>query len=234
MGAESLRDAAILAVSHCLLGEDTMGETLTRIARLAVDALPNTQIAGLTMVSDGTIGTHVFTHPDAPAIDRSQYEAGEGPCLEAFRTGRVVDIPSMPEETRWPRFVRAALDGGILSSLSVPIPGPAGPVGAMNLYATVEHGFGPDDVATGLLLVEQASYVLINTAAFLGEQENVVNLRLAMQSRSIIDQAKGIIMGAQHVDAARAFAILVQQSQFENVKLRSVAEAIVRGATRPV
>jgi GAF domain-containing protein len=184
------------------------------------------------MISGDEIGTHVFTHPDAPDIDRAQYTAGDGPCLHAFRTGEVVQVPTMGAETRWPLFVEAALQHGILSTLSLPVFGTDGPVGAMNLYSEVEHAFGREEIATAQLLVEQAGYVLVNTDAFLEERQTSAGLRLAIESRSVIDQAKGIIMGAQHVSADEAFALLVKQSQFENVKLRTVADSLVRSTSR--
>jgi GAF domain-containing protein len=232
MNDDSLRDAAIRAVSHYFLGDETMKEALTRIAELTVGAVPGTKFAGLTMMSDGKIGTPVFTHSDAPEIDQAEYDADEGPCLEALRTGRVVSVPSLRGEARWPAFVDAAVNHGILSTAAFPMFGPDVPVGVMNLYATRENGFGENEISTAVLMAEQAGFVLVNTEAFWQERELSDGLRLAMDSRSVIEQAKGIIMNAQHVSADEAFALLVKQSQYENSKLRAVAEAIVRATSR--
>lgn len=172
----------------------------------------------------------MFTHPEAPEIDQAQYATGDGPCLDAFRHDRVVEIGSTA--TRYPEFVRVARQHGICSTLSLPRSGETGPMGAMNLYADTEHAFSEATAHTASLLALQAGCLLANAQAYWDARTLSENLKSAMESRSIIEQAKGIIMGAQRVGSDRAFEILRAQSQHENIKLCDIAQQIVDNSTK--
>jgi len=174
----------------------------------------------------------VFTHPEVPEIDRAQYETGRGPCVSAFETGDVFVIDSTRNEQRWPEFAAVARDHGVLSTLSLPMIINARPVGAMNLYAMTEHAFGEADIDVARQFSAQAAFVLANAQAYWDARSLSENLETAMVSRSVIEQAKGVIMNARGVDADDAFEVLVETSQTENIKLREVAQRIVEEASQ--
>ena len=103
-------------------------------------------------------------------------------------------------------------------------------VGAMNLYAHTERAFGETDRSNGELFASQAAIVLANAQAYWDAHQLSVGLSEAMAHRAVIEQAKGILMGAQAIDADAAFGMLVGASQRENLKLRDVAQRIVTNA----
>jgi GAF domain-containing protein len=224
---------AVAALTQYFVGDATMGETLTRVAELATTTVPQAEFVGITMMVDGRVGTYVFTHPTVQEIDRAQYETGDGPCLDAYRDGIVVPIESTETETRWRKFCRVAYDNGILSTISLPMkPSPDRTIGAMNLYAREPYAFGDEDAQIAQMFAQQAAFVLANAQAYWDARELHENLEAAMTHRAVIEQAKGMIMAALGCDEDRAFQVLSQQSQNENIKLREIARRVVDDAAR--
>ena len=184
-------------------------------------------MVGITMLVEGRARTAVFTDDDAPQIDSAQYETGIGPCLDAFRHQQVYRIDHMEKDQQWPPFSEAAGAHGVQSSLSLPLITRHEAVGALNLYSRSPAAFSDDDVEVGLQFARQAAIVLANCQAYSDAQQLGQDMAEAMKSRATIEQAKGILMGAQRCSADDAFQILVRASQRENRKLRDMAAEIV-------
>lgn len=224
--------SSLAALSRFFVGDGTIQQTLERVADLTVEAIEPAEMAGITMLVEGQKRTGVFTDPTAPHIDQVQYDAKDGPCLQAFEEQVITGIESTMEEGPWPEFRRAAAEHGILSTLSLPMVVNEVSVGAMNLYAKVERAFTDQHRETGTLFASQAAIVLANAQAYWEMRELSTGLAEAMQRRAVIEQAKGMLMAAQHCDEREAFDLLVKASQRENVKLRDVAQRIVDDAVR--
>ncbi|MEP7202942.1 MAG: GAF and ANTAR domain-containing protein [Ilumatobacteraceae bacterium] len=188
--------------------------------------VPGTKFVGLTMLVSDRPSTAVFTDPESPEIDQTQYDTGHGPCLDAFRTGRICVVPSTKQDNPWPEFSAACLAHGILSTLSLPLAVGEMPLGAMNLYAPDEFAYDGAQT-TALLFSTQASIVLANAQAYWDARSLGEPLSESIASRAVIEQAKGIIMGSMRCGADEAFDFLVKQSQHTNTKLRNVAQDIV-------
>ena len=224
---------SLAALSRYLLGDLTVSETLTHVAALIQDAIPAVRSVGLTLNIDGRDRTPIFTNELSPEIDKAQYDADDGPCLTAFREGHVATIDDTAETGRWPAFRAAALEHGIRSTLSLPLLVDAErAVGAMNLYAVDVRAFSAADRHTGELFAAQAAVVLANAQSYWDAQDLSESLGQAMASRAVIEQAKGILIGAQGIPADEAFDMLVKASQRENTKLRDVAGRIVENAVK--
>lgn len=229
---ESPLSESLSTLSRFLIGDHTLDETLRRVAELTVDAIAAATLAGITLSIDGRPRTAVFTGQAALEIDEAQYETGEGPGLDAFRERRVFLVDAIQEDDRWPAFRAAALAHGFHSTLSLPLVVDKQSVGAMNLYARKPRSFQPADPDTGALFASQAAIVLANSQAYWDAQSLSERLGEAMKSRAVIEQAKGILMGAQGCDEEHAFSLLVQASQRENVKLRDIAHRLVADAVQ--
>lgn len=224
-------DDAMTAMSRYLVS-DTMHDTLSRVCDQALRSITPATMAGITMSVDAKPGTHVFTHQDVPAIDRVQYETGDGPCVEAFCTGAVVYVRSTDEPGSFPAFTAVAAGFGVGSVLAVPMNTEAVTVGALNLYGAEREAFGDADVAVATEFAIQAAYVLANARSYWDARTLGENLSQAMASRAEIEQAKGVLMSATGMSAEEAFDELRRRSQCENVKLRDLAHQIVQGAGR--
>src|SRR4051812_35592510 len=104
------RAAALTALSQFLVTELSVGDTLQRIAAITIEALPAAEIAGMTMLGeDGQPTTAVYTDERSPEIDTGQYESGRGPCLDAWRTKKVVRVDDLDAAAAdYPEFAAAA------------------------------------------------------------------------------------------------------------------------------
>ena len=221
---------SLSTLSRFFVGDRTLKETLVRVSELTVEAMPAAALIGITLPVEGRQRTAVFTDQTAPEIDQAQYDAGEGPCLEAYRAQQIFVIDSMKESGPWPAFRAAALAHGVHSSLSLPLVVDKVSVGAMNLYAHEPYAFGLTERDTGAVFAAQAAIVLANAQAYWDAYSLSERLGDAMKSRAVIEQAKGMLMAAQRCDEDEAFAMLVRASQRENVKLREIARRIVADA----
>ena len=223
--------AGLAVLSAYFVDDGTVGETLLRVAEIAKQMVA-ADMAGITMIVEGRPRTGVFTDPLAPEIDEAQYDAGTGPCIDAFRHQRIYRIDSTADDDRWPEFTRDALAHGVRSTLSVPLAVRGEAMGSFNLYAKSFSAF--DDVNTRRveLFGRHAAIVLANSRIYWDARELNENLHQAMRSRATIDQAVGVLMAAGGRTPEAAFQVLVRASQRENRKLREIAEDIVGRAGR--
>ena len=228
---ESPLGESFAALSQFFVGDRTVEETLTRVSELATTAIEPADFIGLTTLVEGRRRTAVFTDPLSPQIDQAQYDTGDGPCLHAFETGKVVLVSSTREDGPYPAFRQAALDHGILSTLSVPLIANHATVGAMNMYSRTEDGFSESNREIAGLFAGHAAVVLANAMAYWDAHNLSLRLHESMDFRSIIEQAKGVLMATQTCSADAAFDLLTAASQRENVKLRVIAQRIVDRAT---
>jgi GAF domain-containing protein len=224
--------ATLVALHRYIAGDQTLGDTLTQVASLAMQAL-DAEVAGISMVDGrGRALTPVYTDETSPQIDQAQYDAGRGPCLDAHRTATILRIDDTSADERWPEFSEAARQHGIRSTISLPMVVGERAVGALNLYSREVARFHEKQEEWGMTFAGQAAIAVANANAYFEQADLAGNLRHAMASRAVIEQAKGVIMASMGVDADEAFEILRQQSQETNEKLREVAVTIVEQQRR--
>ena len=218
----------LAALSKFFVGENSLEQTLQRVIELTQTTLPSVDMVAITMLNgDAEPSTTVFTDEVAAQIDQAQYDAGSGPCLEAFRDCTAIRIESMIDDGRWPLFAAAALHNGVLSTLSMPLVASGRSVGAMNLYSRNAHAFTAEDERIAATFAEHAAIPLANAQAYWEAFEMSANLNEAMNSRATIEQAKGIIMSLAKVSADKAFEMLRETSQAQQCKVRDLAIEIV-------
>jgi GAF domain-containing protein len=220
------------ALGRTLLTDDAnLADALRRVADTGCGLLTNCASASVTIIERGRAITVGSTSDSAQALDDAQYTAGDGPCLSAARDGVLVRIDDAGSEQRWPDFCRRAVEHGVHSSLSVPLSLSGDDSwGGFNVYGSVAAGFSDDDEQLCQAFASQASIVVSNVQAYWASLKLSRNLSRAMESRGVIEQAKGILMSTHRVDADGAFDLLVGRSQTENRKLREVASDVVREA----
>lgn len=221
---------ALTELSGLLLEEESVTTTLQRVADLAVQTLPHCDGAGVTLIDGGSrYRTAVHTDPSVIVVDRAQYEAGDGPCLTAAQERRIVRVAVREAHERWPRFAREAERAGVLSFLAAPLLSKAGPTGSLNLYSRSPDGFDALDETLVALFVGQASVAVANARVYQSSRALTEQLQEAIESRAVIEQAKGVLMGRLGLSPDQAFSWLREHSQRRNVKLRSVALEVVAG-----
>jgi GAF domain-containing protein len=215
-------------LSRVVLAGRSLEDVLTEIVAIASRGIPGAESTSITLVKGEKAYTAAHFGEMALAADELQYQEGGGPCMDAGRGNVVLRVDDMRTEERWPDYVARVLETGVRSSLSVPLPYQGSSIGALNVYSTQPEAFSsPESLAAGLEVAEVVAVAVANAESHwqLGEQAR--NMRLAMDSRAVIEQAKGVLMAQRKVDADVAFEILREASQRYNRKLRDIATGIV-------
>jgi GAF domain-containing protein len=215
------------ALLSLLLSTDTFEGFLHELTLLTVAALPEGSMCGVTVAYDSRAATIASSDELTLAVDQIQYRVGEGPCLDTVSTAAVHYIPDLSTESRWRVFCTEAFAQGVRSCLSLPLLGPAGTVGCYNLYNTHLDAFD-DDARTKMGVFTGNAAGTVALALRMSDQSKLnEDLRATLASRSVIDQAVGIVMAQQRCPASAAFALLSRASQNRNIKLRDLAADIV-------
>jgi GAF domain-containing protein len=227
--------AALERLGRLSLRETSMEELLQRVADLTKETMPGGPEASVSLVVRDRPSTVVTTGQLALDLDEKQYEEGHGPCLHAARTGELTEIPDTATEERWPEYARRAVERGNGSSLSVPlmIDEDERVTGALNIYAREAHAFDDDSRAAALRFGPYAAIATGNLYAYQSARDTAENLRIALASRAVIDQAKGVLMERMHVTADQAFQILAEVSMNTNRKVQAIADHLVHTGELP-
>lgn len=213
-------------------GEDFLrGLTRLAVERVRAASSCGVSVSGLSasMLLDAATG-EIARH-----MDDIQHQLQDGPCLVAQRDNVIVEVSDLATDTRWPSLSKRGFARGARTSLSVPLAVGDRAVGTLNLYARVANAFTPIDRARAIDLAAQAAPALSLAARILSHEEQTEHLRTALCSRSVIDQAIGILMGRHRITPEVAFDHLRRLSQTTNTKLREVAAELVAetGGQRP-
>ena len=223
-------DEVLREISQVGLGGRELADVLGDITAIAARAIRGADAVSITLVRGEKPFTAAFAGELALAADELQYAEGQGPCIDAGRGGVVLRIDDVRTEERWPDYVARVRETAVRSSLSVPLPYQGSSIGALNIYACTEAAFtSPEALEDGLGAAEMIAVAVANADAHARLADEAHNMRIAMESRAVIEQAKGVLMAQQHVDAEQAFEILRQASQRYNRKLRDIAVGIVEG-----
>jgi GAF domain-containing protein len=220
------------ALSRVVLAGRGLEEVLGEVTAIAAGGIPGAESTSITMIRDDRGFTAAHFGAMALAADELQYERGYGPCLDAGRGNVVLRVDDMRTEPRWPDYAARVVETGVRSSLSVPLPYQGTSIGALNIYSSEVSAFAPaESLDAGLQVAEAIAVAVLNADAHAQLTEQARNMRLAMDSRAVIEQAKGVLMAQRHVDADQAFDILREASQRYNRKLRDIAAGIVASTT---
>jgi GAF domain-containing protein len=220
-------------LSRVALVDRSLEEVLTDITAIAARGIPGAEASSITLLRADRAFTAAHSGEMALAADELQYEHGYGPCMDAGRGGVLLRIDDMRTERRWPDYVAHVLAAtDVLSSLSVPLPYQGSSIGALNNYSTKPGAFAsPESLRAGTDVAEVIAVAVANADAHAQLFDQARNMRVAMESRAVIEQAKGVLMAQRRVDAEQAFEILREASQRYNRKLRDIAAGIVESAS---
>ena len=200
---------------------------LQGLASLGAGLLPGASV-GITARYAGSVLTVASSDDRAELLDETQYRNGGGPCLEALHTGLIVECADLATETRWPPYTATARRHGLHASLSLPLSAGGVVLAALNVYSfDPAVVFGPAERGQYEAFAGYAAVLL--RLATRQQQDGVLlsQLEAALTSRTVIDQALGIIMMQQRCTSTEAFDLLRRQSQNSHRKLREVANDLV-------
>jgi GAF domain-containing protein len=224
---------AFAELGRIKLSETDIDGVLNKIAGLAKRTIPGTDEVSVTLVRGKGAYTAAYTGEIAVALDEAQYRKGYGPCLDASASGASLSLPEMATESRWPDWAARAREAGVNSSLSIGLPIHETVSGALNIYALKPDTFDDDAIILAQTFAGYAAVALANAHLYDVTATLAQHMQAAMESRAVIEQAKGIIMGERRCTADEAFRIMSKLSQDSNRKLRDVAAALVTRAQQP-
>jgi GAF domain-containing protein len=223
---------ALLELATIVYEGETLASVLERVAHVAKRTVPGAEEVSVTLIRNEEPFTAAYTGQLALDADELQYARDYGPCVDAGRAGIVLRVDDMRAETRWPGYAAAVAERGVLSSLSTPLPIQDEFIGALNIYATKPHAFPPEHVPIAESIASYAAVAVHNAQTFNRAADLARHLAQAMEHRSVIEQAKGILMHEQRCSAEEAFGILTRVSQRANIKLRDIAAQMVEQVDR--
>jgi transcriptional regulator with GAF, ATPase, and Fis domain len=197
--------------------------------------LVDTDAAGL-MLDDQRGGLHVVaaTSESARLLELFELQKDEGPCLDCFATGQVIaNIDLDAAGSRWPLFAAAAREAGFATSHAFPLRLRRQVIGALNLFTVARTRLDDDQLAVARGLADIATIGLLHERAVHDQVVLSEQLQTALQSRILIEQAKGVVSARAAISVAEAFRLLRTHARRTGRPLTEVAEAVVAGTLGP-
>ncbi|MEU1939072.1 GAF and ANTAR domain-containing protein [Streptomyces coeruleorubidus] len=210
-------------------GLDTLLRDLTD---RAVQEVPGAAACSITVSRGGRLLTLAGSGGLPSGLDQRQYENGSGPCVDAAETGAEQYAPDLAAESRWPAYTRYALSAGVHCVLAVPIAVEGETGAAINLYG-VRAGTLDQGRDAARAFAARAGDVINVALRIERRRQSVADVRTALLSRSVIDQAIGILMAQERINARDALERLRRASQHRNVKLRDLCGQLVAKVSAP-
>lgn len=219
--------AAFVTVADTLVADYDVIDLLHTLVEVCARVL-DVQAAGLVLADDdGNLQLLASTSERADFVEIMQLNAGTGPCIECFRTGDVVEVADIAGDGgEWPDFQAAALEQGFQAVHATPMRLRGEIIGALNLFS-VEVGFlNAPDAAVAQALADVATIGILQERSI--RETGVVREQLqhALESRVLIEQAKGVVSALGAIDVDEAFGLLRDYARQHNLSLRTVAERV--------
>jgi GAF domain-containing protein len=208
-------------LSHYEIGEvlADLGDRLARLFSLAG--------SGVTLGMDGRLLAVTAIPPDLAPLERHQEAEQEGPCVQAYQGGQVVAVPDLQAEDRWPGYRRVADQLGMRAVVGVPMRLGEQTVGALNMYHADVREWPQEDLEAARVLANMATAYLINASSLAKQVQLADQLQHALDSRVVIEQAKGILAEAHGISVDSAFERLRRHARSHSAKVQHVARAVV-------
>ncbi len=161
-----------------------------------------------------------------------QLRHGEGPCIEAYDGKKLVGVEDLASDGRWPDFSQAATARSVRAILASPLPYNQDAVGVVAVLSEKTRPWSPEGELALLAFTDLAA--LLIASMMMGERQSVMSQQLqgALDSRQVIEQAKGVLIGTQQISAREAYERLRSQARSQRRKLTEVCADAVRAASK--
>jgi GAF domain-containing protein len=223
---------ALTELGRLRFGEMRVDEAMHQIVQ-TTHAIFSVDGAGL-MLADGEhhLRNAAVSDERVRHLEELQMHHQEGPCISAFDDKVLVGAEDLTGDPRWPSFSRAAVERGVRAVLASPIPYNQDAVGVVAVLSQEQHPWSAEAELALLAFTDLAA--LLIASMMMGEQQTVLTAQLqgALNSRAVIEQAKGVLIGQQGLSAHAAYELIRSQARAERRKVAAVAAELVRGAVR--
>jgi transcriptional regulator with GAF, ATPase, and Fis domain len=230
MSRESLLTRTFVQLADTLVDEFDVVELLTTLADRCVEVL-DVSAAGLMLVAPGgDLRAIAASSEEMHMVELFELQTQEGPCLDCYRTRQQVLNQHLGEAAeRWPKFAPVALEAGFHTAHALPMRLRGNVIGALNLFRAEQGDMDEVDVAAGQALADVATITILQQRAVVETQLVNSQLAHALQSRIVIEQAKGILAERTGLEIESAFSMMRNFARSHNLKLVDVAEGVVDG-----
>jgi GAF domain-containing protein len=232
VSAEGL-ERALTQLADLRMSPVTIEAALHRIVESA-DALFQVDGSALMLIdSDQVLRNLAVSHLRAALLEELQAEHGEGPCVDAYDEKQTVSADDLRREARWPGFSPAAAGRGLAAVLASPIPYSSEAVGVVAVFASGPHPWTEAEQEAIVAFTDLAAMLILNAMEARERGLIAVQLQGALDSRVVIEQAKGVLVGRHGLSPRQAFERLRGLARDQRRPLAEVAEAMVSAAQRP-
>jgi GAF domain-containing protein len=208
---------------------DDLAETLHGVVDAAIPLL-RADGAGLMLADEaGVLRWVTASSPAERAFEQAQRDLGEGPCIDAFREGLPVWTIDLRADPRWPRLGPAAASHRIRGVLSAPVLLGDHPAGTCNALTCSPRGWTDADVGAMVAYATVLARLIGSTATARHRGELIAQLQGALDSRVLVEQAKGVLMERKDLDAQAAFDLLRRLARTSSRRLADVARDVIAG-----
>ena len=225
---------SLVDLADTLVADYDVVDLLTRLADDCVRVL-HAAAAGVMLASpSGELRLAASSSEAMRVLELFELQSHEGPCLDAFRTGEPVRHETLhPGTGRWPRFATVAIEAGFRSALALPLRLRETTIGALNLVNVDDAPMDEADLLVARAFADLAAISIIQERSTKESQRVTEQLSLALNSRIIIEQAKGVIFERAGIDVTEAFDRLRNYARAQNLRLTDVAQAALEGTLDP-
>jgi GAF domain-containing protein len=228
---EEMLAHTFVELADTLVADFDVVELLSLLADRCVEVL-GVGAAGLMLVGlDGELRVMASSSETMRVLELFELQAHEGPCLDCYQTGRpVLDLDLSAGNPRWPRFTAEALRAGFHSVHALPMRLRGNVIGALNLFDVQPDQMAQVDVDAAQALADVATIAVLQHRATLEAQVLTDQLHLALNSRIVIEQAKGVVAERKGLNMEEAFYALRNHAQNHKLRLVDVARGVVDGS----
>jgi GAF domain-containing protein len=234
MTRESVLARTLVELADTLVDDFDVVDLLTLLADRCVEVL-DVQAAGIMLAApDGQLRVMASSSEAMRVLELFEIQAQEGPCLDCHRTGQaVVNHDLEAGNGRWPRFSAEALDAGFQSAHALPMRLRGSVIGSLNLFRADVGEMGPADLEIAQAFADVATIAILQHRAALEAQVLNQQLTHALNSRVILEQAKGMVAERLDLDMERSFTALRNHARNHNLRLGDLAESVIDGSVVP-
>lgn len=218
-----------VSLTDTLVDDYDVVDLLQNLVDSAVD-LFDAAAAGILLVNQTQeLEVMASTSERSSFVGLLQLNAGEGPCVECFATGRPVSVSNTTEmEERWPRFAALSKESGFASVHAIPMRLRDTTLGSLNLFRETEGPLNPEDVVAAQALTDVATISILQQRTLEHAEVTQQQLQRALDSRVVIEQAKGFVAQTHQIEMDAAFTLLRQYARAHQMPLAEVASAVVQ------
>jgi GAF domain-containing protein len=220
--------------AHTLANRYEVSEVLYRLAEHVVEIL-GVEGTGVSVVDeDGQLRPVTGINELTTRLEAAEEQLQEGPCVDAFRDGEIVVVDDLDDfAQRWPRWNSEARARGVQAVLGVPLRVREESLGAINIYSEERRSWSQHEIRIARVLSDMAASYVANASDLQQSRRTSEQLREALESRAVIEQAKGILASEGGYGVDHAFQVLRAHSRRHGASLRSVSHAVVNLGLRP-